>query len=242
MRGLTAHNVLDLWEWSRFRSPANRALGFLSVACPETSWEQFEALSLGQRDARLLALREKTFGAQMQAFTQCQHCGERLEFAFSTQDVSAEQNTLEVDPSIEIDNVRIRCRLPTSADLIAVSVYADTKEAGDALLQRCLIEVFIEDKPVDKSSLGTELVSNVIEHIAQSDPQAEVRLNIHCPLCEQDGQALFDINAYLWDEFVDLAKRLMRQVSGLARGYGWAEVDILAMSAWRRQHYEDLLG
>jgi hypothetical protein len=34
----------------------------------------------------------------------------------------------------------------------------------------------------------------------------------------------------------------MREVHTLAAMYGWRETDILAMSAWRRQRYLEMIG
>jgi hypothetical protein len=34
----------------------------------------------------------------------------------------------------------------------------------------------------------------------------------------------------------------MRQVHTLALAYGWREIDILAMSSWRRQAYLEMLS
>lgn len=242
MRGLTAHNVLDIWEWSQSQHTANTALGLLYAAYPEFSWEQLAGLSIGQRDAYLLALREKTFGETMQVRTKCQHCGEALEFAISTHDVGAEDQSVESEYTIEIQDNLIRFRLPNSKDLLAVSQEPDNSKAGDTLLQRCLIDVTIKGEPSKKEELPEEVVTTLVEHMAQCDPAAEVLLNIRCPTCELKGQVLFDINSYYWAEFVDLARRLMQQVSVLAHGYGWAEADILTLSAWRRQYYQDMLS
>jgi hypothetical protein len=52
---------------------------------------------------------------------------------------------------------------------------------------------------------------------------------------------LFDIVSFFWTELSAQAKRLLREVHTLARGYGWREADILAMSARRRQLYLDLV-
>jgi len=241
MRDLSAHNVLEIWEWSQSQHPVNRALGLLYVACPEFSWQQLATLSIGQRDAYLLALRERIFGETLQMCSKCQHCGETLEFDMSTHAVSAKNQSVEAEYSIEIQNMFIRYRLPNSIDLFSIAQELEDDKAGDVLLQRCLIDVTIRGEPADKEKLPEDVVIALGDHMLECDPQAEILLNIDCPACDQNGHALFDINSYLWSEFVDFARRLIQQVSMLARVYGWSEKDILSMSAWRRQFYQELL-
>lgn len=242
MRGLTPQNLLEVCEWADAEHPANRALALLYAACPETSWEQLATLSIGQRDARLLELREKTFGMNMQGYAECQHCGEQLEFAMSTTDVRADEAVSTTEHTLDFKGSHFRFRVPDSVDLITVSHHHDPIQASNELVERCLLEVSLSEEIADSGTLPQDVVSALAEEMSRSDPQAEVLLNLHCPACEHDGQALFDISSFVWLEFVDLAKRLMHQVHWLARGYGWHESDILTMSAWRRRYYQDLLG
>ena len=49
----------------------------------------------------------------------------------------------------------------------------------------------------------------------------------------------FDVPAYLWEELDVRARRLLDEVHALARSYGWAEREILALSEVRRNAYLD---
>ncbi|MEW5959315.1 MAG: phage baseplate protein, partial [Chloroflexota bacterium] len=62
MRLLVAPVLLDVWERGLTRSPIQRALLLLAAAWPELEPDQPAALSIGQRDTLLLALREQLFG------------------------------------------------------------------------------------------------------------------------------------------------------------------------------------
>ena len=73
MRVLSAQEVLSLWEWGQDRHTLDRTLGFLAVAYPDASWDELAGLSIGQRDARILALREFTVGPRLQGFAECKH-------------------------------------------------------------------------------------------------------------------------------------------------------------------------
>lgn len=242
MRGLTPQNLLEVCEWAEHEHPVNKALALLYAACPHTSWEELAALSIGQRDARLLELREKTFGNKLQGFAQCSHCGEHLEFAITTADIRVADTNNGIEPVIHYQGERIRFRLPDSVDLLAINQTDDPIQASIKLVRRCLISVGDDAFNADGNDLPQDMIIAIANHMSLCDPQAEVLLSLRCPACEREFQTLFDIHSFVWAEFVDLAKRLMRQVHWLARGYGWREADILGMSAWRRRYYQELLG
>ena len=85
--------------------------------------------------------------------------------------------------------------------------------------------------------LPPEVVRALSEAMAARDPQAEVRLRLVCPACGSDRIALLDVVTFLWTGIRTRAERLMREVSDLARAYGWSETDILSMSPARRRFY-----
>src|SRR5438128_1890760 len=81
MRGLSAIELLDLWEHAAGESLAERALRLLAAACPEWGHEAIARLPIGRRDAQLLELRRGTFGDEIVGTTTCPQCDERLEAA-----------------------------------------------------------------------------------------------------------------------------------------------------------------
>ena len=62
MRALSTRELLDVWERGLAHDDERWALLVLEVACPESTAEELERLSIGERDARLLSLREWSFG------------------------------------------------------------------------------------------------------------------------------------------------------------------------------------
>ena len=58
MKPPTAVELLAVWEQGAAQRPINRALTVLSLAYPEDSFAQLAAMSIGQRDAGLLAVHE----------------------------------------------------------------------------------------------------------------------------------------------------------------------------------------
>jgi hypothetical protein len=128
----------------------------------------------------------------------------------------------------------IRCRLLDSSDLQAASRCRDVASARALLLARCVLDA-------DAAALPPDVVERIAAALEAADPLAETLLDLHCPACEGEWQIAFDIAAFLQSE-VDLqARRLLGEVHVLARGYGWSEADILAMSPRRRRDYLELL-
>ena len=74
MQPLSAMTMLDVWERARTQTQSRRALALLYAACPDSSYEELAALPVGERDMRLLALREWAFGIQMRGLAGCPQC------------------------------------------------------------------------------------------------------------------------------------------------------------------------
>src|SRR5271170_974860 len=90
MRALSAVELLDIWDYGHGQAPAQRALDLLEAAFPEASREDLAALSVGQRDAGLLTLREWLWGPRMAAVVVCPGCRERLEVTLDTREMQSD--------------------------------------------------------------------------------------------------------------------------------------------------------
>ena len=242
MRPLSAYDLLTVWEAGEDQHPLYRALTLLAAACPELTWDELAALSIGQRDARLLTLRELTSGPRLNGFVECPRCAEPLEFDVAVADlrVAAEPSAEEEARELVTDGLALRFRLPSSRDLAAVLDCRDTAAARDLLVRRCVLQASRDGAPVAVGELSAEATTRLARRMAECDPQAEVLLDLRCPTCEHAWQALFDIVAFFLVEIATQAKRLLREVHTLARAYGWREADILGMSARRRQFYLEM--
>ncbi len=238
MRSLSAAELLAVWERGQGQPPVRKALLLLEAAAPDEPPEALAALPVGQRDARLLRLRAWTLGARLDSLAACPRCGEPLEFAFEADDLLAMP---AAEPpatlSLRSDGYEVAFRLPNSLDL------AHAGDGGErALLERCLVQVRRRGQDVPAARLPDDVAAAVIDAMAEADPQAEVRLALSCPACGHAWQSTFDIVSYFWKEIEAWAERLLYDVHRLAAAYGWTEADILAMSAWRRQRYLNLIG
>ena len=98
--------------------------------------EAMAELSVGERDARLLTLREQLFGRQLSSVTVCPRCRQRLELAFDVADIRqplpAQAAGSMAELTLAMDGYRVQFRLPNSADLSSVAEVADPDAAPRA--------------------------------------------------------------------------------------------------------------
>jgi hypothetical protein len=174
---------------------------------------------------------------------ECPRCSERLEFEVAVADLRvAAPEAQEAERELLAGNLTLHFRLLDSRDLIAALDCPDAAAAHRTLVQRCVLRANRDELSVDYSELPTEVVTELAGRMAEWDPQAEILLDLRCLECGHDWRTLFDIAVFFWEELAARARRLLDEVHSLARTYGWSEVDILSMSARRRQHYLELTG
>lgn len=253
MSTLSAAELLSVWERGQGQSAVTQALLLLAAAAPDATPAALAQLSIGRRDARLLALREQLFGSHLTGLAVCPHCAQQLELSFAAAEIRA---PAEAEPpamlSVKSGGYEAQFRLPNSADLAALAEQPEAARAvpaaGAALLARCLLRVRRKGRNQTPLSLETiralppALLAAIAERMEQADRQANVQLALQCAACGQHWLAAFDIVTYLWRELEHWARGLLREVHWLASAYGWRESDILQMTARRRRAYLELLG
>jgi hypothetical protein len=243
MKALTPSGLLDAWELGQGQGPTVRALALLAAASPQTAWEELGALPLGERDRRLLELREGTLGRAIESVARCPGCGEPLELTLDTRDLLAGPAVVETVEESELirDGLALRFRLPNSFDLLAAERCAGVEEARRLLAERCVVEARRESMPVPAADLAEEDVAALAAALAEADPGAELLLELRCPACERGWWELLDVAAFVWAEVEVQARRLLREVHVLARAYGWREADVLALTPRRRRLYLEMV-
>ena len=223
-------------------------------------------LSIGQRDALLLTLRERTFGSQLVSLAVCPSCGERLELNFHVGDIRVTPPAEPVETLVlNVADYEISFRLPNSLDLMACASSYTVAEhkahatrspvqqrlssashehlanAQEILIGRCLLKATYNGEELAVHQLPANLLDVVVEQIAQADPQADVQLALTCAACGHQWESLFDIVSFFWTEINAWVTRILREVHILASAYGWREADILAMSPRRRHLYLEMV-
>ena len=235
----SASELLLLWERASGEDSIDRALTLLAACCPE-SREELAQLSIGQRDTLLIQVYERLFGTAIDAFAECPRCGERLEYGFSTCELAAPPPAHSNVPlEMEVEGKHYWLRLPDSSDLREVSRCADEASAQNVLLQRCIVA---NGTSLEVNGLPDSTVNELATRLAKADPNAEILIDLACCACQFTWQVIFDIEKFLWVKISAMAKRLLREVHGLASAYGWREHDILSLSAVRRQAYLEMAG
>lgn len=243
MRALSSSELLAVWERGQNEPPYGRALLLLSAASPEQSPDELAKISIGSRDARLLTLREWTFGPRLTAVMACPACGERLEVTVPVGDLRAAAPEATHDGfNLELGEFHIDYRLPSTIDLREASSSGNKDDMRKALIRRCIVKARHNEEEVAADRLPAPVMEAVVARMSEQDPQADTRLALTCPGCGHRWHALFDIVSFFWSEIHAWALRILREVHILARAYGWREADILAMSALRRQSYLSMVG
>ena len=242
--------LLELYEQGRALHPLDRALLLLGAAFPDAPPERLADLTIGERDAALLALRQAIFGPRLPGHVDCPRCGARLEFVLDVEALRLQAPTAE--PSWR--TVRVSSgehfRVPTSRDLarLADGLPGQTAEHDTArqLARLCYVTDVRDGAPIADPTVrhepADELLAELEERLAEVDPQADVELDFACEQCGGVWRTPFDVGALLWEEVEAHAVRLLADVHVLARAYGWPEREVLALSDARRAAYLELAG
>jgi hypothetical protein len=243
---LSARELLSVWEQGMGQLPADQALQLLAAASPEVPRQRLAKLSIGQRDAGLLTLREWTFGPRLEGIATCPACVAQSEVVFDVNDISAGPRTVLVSTNGEDDRIEtytmsvagydLTFRPPNSLDLQPAGT-VDAPEFRRMLLDRCVLSVCRGNAAKPVSELPAEVLAALLERMEQVDPQANVQLALACPDCAHEWQSIFDVASFFWGEIHVWAHRTLREVHALASAYGWGEAEILSMSPWRREMY-----
>ncbi len=248
MQSLTASEWLKVWERGQALGALERTLLLLAAAEPEMSVDALAELPLGACNARLLELRERTFGRTLTSVATCPQCGTRLEAELDSSELRAVHRETPFAPiPFAVDRYRVQFRLPSTADL-AVAAEADMQAARRMLLERVIVEPDVSElatggaEAPGASGLPPFVLDAIAARMAEADPLASIRLALTCAHCGHAWEAALDIAAFLWDELDAWAQRILREVHTLASAYGWSEREILALSPQRRQAYLELVG
>ncbi|MGH8904996.1 MAG: phage baseplate protein [Egibacteraceae bacterium] len=232
---------MSAWERGLGQPPPQRALALLGVAWPDASTDALAQLCIGQRDARLLDLRESSFGPRVVGLADCPACQEQLELDFDVADIRVAPPAEDIDPSEPLSlcaaGYEVRFRLPTTLDVLTSVRPGDLVATRQSLLERCLVSAQQEDQPATPTALPTEVVELVEARMAEVDPQADIRLALTCPDCAHQWEVGFDITTFLWSELDAWACRTLYDVHLLASVYGWREAEVLALTPARRRFY-----
>ena len=242
MNELTTEQLLDVWENGLHLPPLQRMFVLLTAAFPDRSPTELLELSIGQRDRLLLRLREHLFGQRLLNTAVCPQCKERIEWESKVADFLLSADEEEQSLEMNVQGWYLRFRLPNSLDVATAIGCQKAEEVQELLLARCVLYLEHDGTECAVEQLPDEVTKKLLQQMEKADPLAEIQLQLHCPACSHDWDAVFDIGSFLWAELNEWAERMLRTVHRLAAGYGWSEREILALSPVRRQLYLGMLG
>ena len=237
-----------MWEQGLGRSSLQQGLIMLAATNPDIALHEVAKLTIGERDRRLLDLRERLFGSNLVNVVACPNCNVRVEWNNRIADVlapaqeQARQTAQGNSFKFEKDSYSIRFRLPTSLDVVSVSDDVNLENAAYNLCTRCVLSAEYDGEDCPVEVIPASVIELIGEQMELLDPQAEIRMDLICPDCAHSWEVLFDIASFLWTEFNDWAERTLHTIHRLARAYGWSEQDILKLSPLRRRLYLGMVG
>jgi len=214
--------------------PVDAAVRCLAVACPDLP--DPAGLPMGQRNAALLGLRAQLLGDRLVARTTCGRCGEQSTLELSVADLVAQMTGgAQARWTLQHDGQTLPVRALNSRDLAAAADAPSAERARDLLVLAALDEEAAVPGPVTD-----ELAGAVAASLAEHDPGSEVLLTGTCAACGEPWSEVLDPARYVAAELAHEGTRLLAEVAGLARAFGWTEADVLALSDQRRRAYLDL--
>lgn len=244
MRSIYASDLLDIWELGENKNLIERGLLLLSACWPEKRPEDLARLPIGERDAKLLCLREQLFGPNLSGLATCPHCSQCIEMSFRINEIRASPATSAADGARTIllrkDGYEVDLRLPNSQDMMVISGM-DHPRATQSLIESCIARATHEGMELSAEALPESVLEAVAHKMVEEDRQAHVDLDLTCPECGHRWQVPFDILSFLWTEFDAWAYRTIQDVHSLASAYGWSEAEILNMSNRKREAYLELV-
>ncbi|MEX8521097.1 MAG: hypothetical protein AB3X44_21545 [Leptothrix sp. (in: b-proteobacteria)] len=198
---------------------------------------------VGERDTRLMALRNEIFGHRLRMSSRCPQCAAELDAELDARGMFAQPPASACDEQeCQSSGYVVGFRLPTGRDLAAISDCDSVDEAAGLLLERCVTRAHRNDQPVDTASLPESVVDAINGGMAELDPGADVRIRVCCESCGHSWSLAFDVLSFVWHEIDVWARRMLLDVHRIAMAYGWTEEAILALSSARRSAYLALIG
>lgn len=239
--------LVELWERALPAGPARRTAEILrAFRCPSQA-QSVESMTLAERDRELLRIRRALFGDRFSAVMSCSTCGERLQMEFSAADMQSGREASASDAadmrelsSLRVnDGISLQLRAPTLSDLLAAADTTDPEAAGEIIVRRCIRAA--ENQGVAVADLSPEVLEAAAAQLEHLEARSRFTLEMQCPGCHRTEDHALDLGHYLWNELQTEVLRVLREVAQLARGFGWRETDILAMTPLRRRLYLGML-
>jgi hypothetical protein len=245
MQAIAAIDLLNFWERTMNHTQIQKAIYLLSLAYPELNTKEIASLSIGERDAKLLLLREWIFGSRLLNMAQCPICTEWIEWETDIHDIQQQlpgSSGPRGNYVLEENGYSIFFRLPNSNDITEIITSDVNTKTPIKLLGKLIIDCKFNNEPCNFDDLPEEVLKALDSRIEEESPQADIQMSIKCVNCSHQWEIQFDILYYFWNEIDNWARNLLHDAGTLAQAFGWSEQDILNLSPARRRIYLDLVN
>lgn len=202
-------------------------------------------MTIGERDAGLMQFREWIFGPRLINVSRCPYCSALMEWESDIKDLMLQEGNPGKLPKImhfEKEGLKVDFRLPNSFDIMEASSDPLINAEPSKFISKCILNVRKDGKDMDSQALPPEILTMMEQKMSDEDPMADIKMILNCPECKKQWEAPFDILSYLWMEIDNWAKRLLQEVTTMARAFGWSEKEILGLSHQRRRMYLEMIS
>lgn len=240
---LHPQRLLDIHELASRLHPIDQALTILRLAGAVPNADP-AGLPIAERDLRLLEVHRLAFGDQMFCLADCPNCGEALEFELSAIQLSQGLGPVREVERHSIEGWEIELRPLDSRDIAAAALTGNREQAASLLVRRA-VRVLCAPEP-RQDFAGADIPPVLFRwaeaQVGEREAVGDIALDLTCAACGGSWTEAFDIGSYLWAEIDTAARRLVREIVGLAHAFGWSERDILDMPPARRRMYLEAVG
>ncbi|MCL2643239.1 MAG: hypothetical protein FWD52_06990 [Candidatus Bathyarchaeota archaeon] len=213
-------------------------------------------LSIGDRIALILQLRKITFGNILQCTLQCPKCTNKLSLDIPIDSILQPPKTNpQTTYTLQIDNYTLKIRPLNGTDLETITQNQNTPQtttttitstpdtAIDTYLSEKLLRLCIlSSNPPLPKTLNNQFQTQLSTKLSEIDRQADLTLNINCPLCNQTFQTPLDIEDFFFQEITSRYPQLEREIHWIALHYHWNEKTILSLPSSKRKRYIELIN
>ncbi|HWT95329.1 MAG TPA: hypothetical protein VN238_20200 [Solirubrobacteraceae bacterium] len=243
--GLSAAQLLEVVDAGGDGTNADRGRIMLAAAAPSLDEAALDAVSLGARDAWIVALRCGTLGETLLSRVTCPSCGMLLTVRVPRAHVGLVDPSESVAPPavvrVSAGAWEVEGRAPDGVALAAAAACFDVELARMSLVRSCVVSCSYEGSAVDPLAAPDELLEALGEAIIEAEPMTEVRVPMACAACGLEWRPVLDIALFAWRELSRAGEQLLDEVHQLAMGYGWTEAQVLELSSRRRRRYVERL-
>ena len=255
---LDAEALLRLWECALGQPAGARDDALLQASTDDAE----PTPTVGERNARLVALHAGLFGREIELLSHCPACDTVAQFTADCERLAAQMRPFSDNATphrLELQGHVIEFRLPNSVDLAIAAATTTTTKAttmiaalGDnvdactdaftqLLLDRCVLTCTREGAEAPAREAPATVLNALSQQMETLDPGASVSFALKCPQCATRWQAPLDVGELVWQKVRAAAERVLLDIDVLARAYGWTEREVLRLNPLRRAAYLQLV-